>query len=66
MELHEIIHSPDKVAAATYRDFPRISTILKFRAFLQRFPRFLLKSKQNTKIVVPQPVPENDVAVFVL
>ena len=43
-------HGPEKVPAATYRDFPRISIILKFRAFLQLFPRFSLKSKQNTEI----------------
>ena len=35
---------------ATYRDFSRISIILKFRAFLQLFPRFSLKTKQNTEI----------------
>ena len=43
-----INHGPEKVAAAAYRDFPRISIILKFRAFLRLLPRFSLKSKQNT------------------
>ena len=46
------IHGPEKVAAATSRNFPHISIILKFRAFLHLFPRFLLKWKQNFEIEI--------------
>ena len=46
------VHGPEKVATATYRDFPSISIILKIRAFLQLLPRFSLKSKQNTEIEI--------------